>query len=256
MSVSAPFSRRSFVKQFVFGTATAALFGQPWRRTFFAEAAEAAADGSGLLQLKLSDYPPLLDEFGSVRIGLNGILDDNTGPLGFFYPIVINRDTGGRFYALDAGCTHAGCVVPTYDAIDSAIFCPCHGSMYAIDGTVLGGPAVSPLAKLPITYDGDDTLSIRVPFLGYSLAAALVETSGQPRFQMRFQTRGGVAYEVRFRAGPQGAWTVVPFAMLPEEPATNTSLIGDDLVNSVYVDRPGAVGFFTVSIQVLDLTPT
>jgi len=256
MSLSAPSSRRNFVKQFVFGTATAALLGQPWRRTFFAEAAEAAADGSGLLQLKLSDYPPLLDDFGSVRIGLNGILDDNSGPLGFFYPIVINRDTGGQFYALDSACRHAGYVVPTYDAIDSGIFCPGHGSIYAIDGTVLGGPATSSLIKFPITYDGDDTLSIRVPLLGYSLAAALVETSGQPRFQIRFQTRGGVTYEIRFRAGPREAWTVVPFAMLPEEPATNTSLIGDDLVDSVYVDRPTAAGFFTVSVQVLDLTPT
>src|SRR5262249_18606346 len=113
-------SRREFIRTFVFGTVLAAGIGQPWRRTYLAEAAPAASDGSGLLQIKLSEYPSLLSESGSVRIGVNGILDDNTGPLGFFYPIIVNRGSGNQFYALDSGCSHAGCVVGIYDEFEGA----------------------------------------------------------------------------------------------------------------------------------------
>jgi menaquinol-cytochrome c reductase iron-sulfur subunit len=45
-------------------------------------------------------------------------------------------------------CTHLGC---TYDwnPSSSHFECPCHGSMYASDGTVLGGPAPRRLDTLP-----------------------------------------------------------------------------------------------------------
>ena len=47
-------------------------------------------------------------------------------------------------YALNAECTHLGCVVP-WDAMQGKFVCPCHGSQYDRTGAVLRGPAPGPL---------------------------------------------------------------------------------------------------------------
>jgi glycine/D-amino acid oxidase-like deaminating enzyme/nitrite reductase/ring-hydroxylating ferredoxin subunit len=54
------------------------------------------------------------------------------------------RDTDGVLHELDATCTHLGCIVQ-FDRGEQTWNCPCHGSRFALDGTVLDGPAVSPL---------------------------------------------------------------------------------------------------------------
>lgn len=45
-------------------------------------------------------------------------------------------------------CPHLGCQFD-WDASTSKFRCPCHGSVYSIDGKVLGGPAPRPLDTLP-----------------------------------------------------------------------------------------------------------
>ncbi|MBF2076556.1 MAG: cytochrome b6-f complex iron-sulfur subunit [Synechococcales cyanobacterium C42_A2020_086] len=41
-------------------------------------------------------------------------------------------------------CTHLGCTFP-WNPVDQQFQCPCHGSLYAPDGTVIRGPAPLPL---------------------------------------------------------------------------------------------------------------
>ena len=41
-------------------------------------------------------------------------------------------------------CTHLGCTFP-WNPLDEQFQCPCHGSLYAPDGTVVRGPAPLPL---------------------------------------------------------------------------------------------------------------
>jgi menaquinol-cytochrome c reductase iron-sulfur subunit len=45
-------------------------------------------------------------------------------------------------------CTHLGCHY-NWDAVKGHFICPCHGSFFALNGTVLGGPAPRPLDTLP-----------------------------------------------------------------------------------------------------------
>jgi glycine/D-amino acid oxidase-like deaminating enzyme/nitrite reductase/ring-hydroxylating ferredoxin subunit len=56
------------------------------------------------------------------------------------------RDGDGVLHAVSARCTHLGCVV-AWNAAETSWDCPCHGSRFGVDGDVLQGPAVEPLAR-------------------------------------------------------------------------------------------------------------
>ncbi|WP_190131604.1 FAD-dependent oxidoreductase [Streptomyces mashuensis] len=56
----------------------------------------------------------------------------------------VHRAADGTVRRLSARCTHLGCLVAFNDA-EQAWECPCHGSRFAVDGSVLQGPAVRPL---------------------------------------------------------------------------------------------------------------
>ena len=242
--------RRQFVKTLMFGTAASVLFGRPWRATVRAE--PQPSPDVGVFRVKLSDYPPLQLDYGSVRLGFNPI--DFMAPLGTFYPILINRENATTYYALDTQCSHAGCVVPPYDEAEGVIRCPCHGSLYALDGSLLGPPASNPLRRYPATFDGVDTLSIEIPGLAYSVTASVVQNGDASRFQLDFPTFESVEYEVQFRQRVRDPWTPVNFALAVDGPADQSSLFGNGAPATVYVDRATPTGFYTVSIKIIDLT--
>lgn len=54
------------------------------------------------------------------------------------------RDEDGELHCVSAACTHKGCTV-TWNNADRTWDCPCHGSIFAADGSVLHGPARKPL---------------------------------------------------------------------------------------------------------------
>ena len=67
--------------------------------------------------------------------------------------IVLTQPQAGAFKAFTAICTHQGCIVST--VADGTIDCPCHGSKFSIkDGSVVNGPATSPLAHIAIKVEG------------------------------------------------------------------------------------------------------
>src|SRR5262245_19966706 len=141
-----PLSRRRFVKTFGLGTAWAMVAGRPWRATLLADGTPVPPRQTATFKIRLSDYPALAQPFGSVRLGVNPVRPEvEPFPDGDFYPLLINRGDNGEFYVLDCECRHASCVVPPYDPCTFGIHCPCHGSTYDIDGSILTGPTLSPL---------------------------------------------------------------------------------------------------------------
>lgn len=56
----------------------------------------------------------------------------------------VHRDDEGVLHAVAARCTHLGCIV-RWNAGEATWDCPCHGSRFEPDGTVLAGPATQPL---------------------------------------------------------------------------------------------------------------
>ena len=60
------------------------------------------------------------------------------------YLIVSSDGTRLLNYALNAECTHLGCLVP-WDSFQAKFVCPCHGSQYDRSGMVMRGPASGPL---------------------------------------------------------------------------------------------------------------
>ena len=60
------------------------------------------------------------------------------------------RDDDGTVTAVSPVCTHLGCQVSFNDA-ERSWDCPCHGSRFAVDGSVLHGPAVHRLERKPLS---------------------------------------------------------------------------------------------------------
>jgi glycine/D-amino acid oxidase-like deaminating enzyme/nitrite reductase/ring-hydroxylating ferredoxin subunit len=57
----------------------------------------------------------------------------------------VYRDESGTTHAVSARCTHLGCIV-SWNGAERTWDCPCHGSRFGVDGQVVQGPAVAPLA--------------------------------------------------------------------------------------------------------------
>jgi glycine/D-amino acid oxidase-like deaminating enzyme/nitrite reductase/ring-hydroxylating ferredoxin subunit len=59
------------------------------------------------------------------------------------------RDETGALHAVSAVCTHMGCLVG-WNETDRSWDCPCHGSRFALDGSVIHGPAVTALEAVKV----------------------------------------------------------------------------------------------------------
>lgn len=68
----------------------------------------------------------------------------------------LGRDAAG-FYAISGVCTHLGCLVRRED---DQLACPCHGSRFAPDGSVVQGPAVQPLHHVDVSLSTDNRLVV------------------------------------------------------------------------------------------------
>ena len=75
-------------------------------------------------------------------------------------PIMLVRADAATITATDATCTHQNCTVG-FNAINYTLDCPCHGSSFELEGTIVNGPAQRPLATYVTQFDGS-TLTISI----------------------------------------------------------------------------------------------
>ncbi len=77
--------------------------------------------------------------------------------------LAVCRDYDGILHAHSAACTHLGCIVH-WNTTEQCWDCPCHGSHFAPDGSVLNGPALRSLERVrfrPRTIAGGTKLDKR-----------------------------------------------------------------------------------------------
>jgi Rieske Fe-S protein len=72
--------------------------------------------------------------------GEAGIVSDGQGEWATYV------DEEGAAHAVSPTCTHLGCLV-SFNGVEKAWECPCHGSRFDLDGAVLQGPATRPLRR-------------------------------------------------------------------------------------------------------------
>ena len=74
-------------------------------------------------------------------------------------PVLIVKESvdSTQVFALSSLCTHQGCNVD-WNVDRQEFFCPCHGSTFKADGTVISGQAEEPLPAFPTKIEGKTIL--------------------------------------------------------------------------------------------------
>ena len=105
-----------------------------------------ASCGSGssiILDLTQPENQPLATVGGTIA------LDDNSmDPQG----ILLYRSGPASVFAFSRKCTHLGCTIGAFQ--NGVSTCPCHGSQYDTQGSVVRGPSQSPLLHHTATVSG------------------------------------------------------------------------------------------------------
>ena len=75
------------------------------------------------------------------------------------YQDIIIANTGNEvFVALSSVCTHQGCAI-NYNHSNTNFPCPCHGSVFSVQGSVLQGPATTAVKRYTVSRE-DNVLTI------------------------------------------------------------------------------------------------
>ncbi len=120
----------------------------------FLSSCSSNSTGPTEITVKISDYPGLSVNGTPVFVSQSGF---NSGS-----PVIVTRVSSSVFTIYSAKCTHEGATVNLPSG--STIRCSQHGAVFsAADGSVISGPANSPLQKFNGTYDSvNNTLLISV----------------------------------------------------------------------------------------------
>ncbi len=238
-------SRRHFLKHFTLSTAVSMAGGKLWTARLLAEVTY--GDPNNGIAIKISDYPALRDQFGSVRFAFADPSNRAT------YPFVLTRAEAALFYAVDTKCTHAGCVVEAYaNAPYSSMTCYCHGSEYAIDGRVINGPATNDLLTYPVKFDGLDTVTVKIPGLDLAIRNVSVQqqNGATVRVRLDFPTVQDGHYRVHFRQSLSDPELPILLSTAPTIAPSLTQITANGQPATVYVDAPFPQGFFSVALIV------
>lgn len=105
---------------------------------------------------KIADLPEGALTQVEVTYAVRGRFWDGTKPGRVFL-----RRNGSALTLFSGRCTHKECLI-AYDESSSVFRCPCHGSVYRADGTVLKGPSSRPLDHPPFRIAGGGVLEAKL----------------------------------------------------------------------------------------------
>jgi Rieske Fe-S protein len=238
-------ARRKFLRIFSLGTAIS--LSHPWRATLLANPPAIAPD-TDRLRIRPSQYPVLNDVGGSIRLNFNELTN----------AITINRVSETRFATLDSTCTHQGCQVGRFRVVNGNMQCPCHGSLYNIEGEVFPDqPAPDNLATYPHFYGGEnDTLDIYIPGirLDASIDPIMQDANGISIARLHCEVTPFSTYEVHFRATLDDLPQRIPFSLQPDGTfPLNQFSTETEIEETLYVAAPGTTGFYQVAIVLTDV---
>jgi nitrite reductase/ring-hydroxylating ferredoxin subunit/uncharacterized membrane protein len=87
--------------------------------------------------------------FDAIPVKWNDVLDDGDLPEGKLVGASVGEvgillvRQGKTIHAMDDRCAHLGCQLHKGKLENGTVVCPCHGSAFALDGTVVRGPATA-----------------------------------------------------------------------------------------------------------------
>jgi len=201
-----------------------------------------AGNGLGGVRLRLSEFPALQSDGGSV------IFTFNQGVTA----VMVNRESSTTFHGMSPVCTHAGCQVDKYNSLADEISCGCHGSTFSIDGRVTGGPAEEDLPSFATSFDGVDAVTVQVPGLDVSIRSIAVHslTVTTRRLRLTFPTTELGRYRVLYTPDLTSIPQQANFSTTPGGAATQNLLTGNGNVMNAYVDVPAGTtrGFLTLRL--------
>jgi cytochrome b6-f complex iron-sulfur subunit len=132
------------------------------RRDFLNEVAGGAlgiaALGSVVITIKYLSPNVLFEPPTSFRVGMPDDYPMNSVTYFADQKVYLIRTDAG-FFAMSAVCTHLGCITQWHPEAN-LIECPCHGSRYKRDGTVVHGPAPRALPHFSVRLIPDGTLLV------------------------------------------------------------------------------------------------
>src|SRR4030081_1655049 len=157
MAESAPrrFTRRTFIGWWMAGLLTATVVVGAAPILVFLWPAPARGQKKTTLKVSLATPITQLGNGEAIKfdaptspnsafIMADGGGDNAAGDLAFGGFVVKNQ---GKVEVFAMNCSHLGCSVALNESAKT-FDCPCHGSRFHIDGTVLRGPAPAPLSHL------------------------------------------------------------------------------------------------------------
>lgn len=141
----------------VYGSLAAKMLGlqlldqtDPWMELFDPRRKDILKSAGRFLKENLNVAGKLLEripglaskvEFAEIQEGQGKIVDMDG------HKLAVYRDRNRKLVVKSAVCPHMGCVVHFNNA-EETWDCPCHGSRFGTDGTVLEGPSLSPLSGI------------------------------------------------------------------------------------------------------------
>lgn len=126
------------------------ILGRPnrWREMYRASRIAPVKAAQGVLEENLNVARSLLRDYGRAPQASITAIPPGEGAIveAGGERLAVYRDPDGALSALSPVCTHLKCIVH-WNGVERTWDCPCHGSRFDLDGQVVEGPALVPLAR-------------------------------------------------------------------------------------------------------------